>query len=70
MEGYKIACDRCGGFVSPDEIVYNEPTNEGLCPWCEEEPDISLVEQVFINFKEIFKPPTNTIDDEQKEQPC
>ena len=51
FEGYDMACDRCGGTVSVNEIRANLITDEQLCPWCAEEPDISLVEQVFVQWK-------------------
>ena len=51
FEGYDMACDRCGGTVSVNEIRANLITDEQLCPWCAEEADISLVEQVFVQWK-------------------
>ena len=51
FEGYDMACDRCGGTVSVNEIRANLITDEQLCPWCAEEHDISLVEQVFVQWK-------------------
>ena len=44
-------CDRCGGTVSVNEVRANLITEEQLCPWCVEEPDISLVESVFVQWK-------------------
>lgn len=55
-----IKCSKCKTYVPVDEIVYNEQTKQGLCLWCSEElnePDFSLIEQVFINFKDIYSPP-------------
>lgn len=51
FEGYDMNCDRCGGTVSVNEVRANLITEEQLCPWCADEPDISLVEQVFIQWK-------------------
>lgn len=51
FEGYDMACDRCGGTVSVNEIRANLITDEQLCPWCAEEIDISLVESVFCQWK-------------------
>ena len=51
FEGYDMNCDRCGGTVSVNEVRANLITEEQLCPWCADEPDISLVEPVFIQWK-------------------
>lgn len=51
FKGYDMNCDRCGGTVSVNEVRANLITEEQLCPWCVEEPDISLVESVFVQWK-------------------
>lgn len=60
MENFdSIKCEKCKTYVPVDEIVYNKDLNKGLCFYCTEElkePDFSLIEQVFVNFKDIYSP--------------
>lgn len=67
MENYdSIKCDKCKTYVPVDEIIYNEALNKGLCFYCTEElnqPDFSLIEQVFLNFKDIYTDPNNKEDE-------
>jgi hypothetical protein len=54
FKGYDMACDRCGGTVSVNEIRANLITDEQLCPWCAEETDkegINLLYSVFSQWK-------------------
>ena len=51
-----IACEQCGGEVPLDEIIYDENKDQGICKWCYEEPDFSLIEQVFISWKDVYNP--------------
>lgn len=49
-----IRCDQCGGEVNFDEIIYDETKKKGVCEWCYKEPDFSLIEQVFISWKDVY----------------